>query len=375
MQTTAHNADILRECGKFFSQWTRRLERAHKYLKNLQPVFEKYISVGMPMAGGKGERRERDKQNVGSARVHVPNRNGDSARKHHGSTRHKSPRPTFASHHDSNGKAKKWDPSKRNPVGILKKQSRVDFEEEKVHEKLEVRQESHRSEDDFYFFRDLSPERASVGVESVHSARTKRRRREGQGYTVFISHSGVDKHSMAIPLYNMLNERGIKSFLDQKELRVGASASNVMEAAMETAPIGVFILSIEAAARKWPMKELGCFLERYEKGGPDAPILIPVFYRMGLQDIEDQDLFCRKNSDRISVFREEGFLRRVEMGETSMNEVRSMLQAIGGITGIENDENATNEDTEDAREKRNSLLHRIVGETQRAISHLKTEDK
>ena len=67
-------------------------------------------------------------------------------------------------------------------------------------------------------------------------------------YSVFLSHAGPDKESIAIPLYERLRERNIHAFLDREELRVGDNGPRVMEYAMNTAPVGVF--SPEFAAKR-----------------------------------------------------------------------------------------------------------------------------
>ena len=83
-----------------------------------------------------------------------------------------------------------------------------------------------------------------------------------RNYSVFLSHAGPDKESIAIPLYERLRERNTHTFLDREELHVGDNGPRVMEYAMNTAPVGVFILSPEFAARNWTMAELMSFQKR-----------------------------------------------------------------------------------------------------------------
>lgn len=255
-----------------------------------------------------------------------------------------------------------WDPLKPTPPGILKSPSRdgckngpkfVEFKQVKNSLELVKSKNNQRRQIE------TTPIHSSTS-ESRFSSRTQQRRKRGLGYTVFISHCGRDKQTMAIPLYRMLRKLKIKTFVDKEELPVGASSEDIMNAAMQTAPIGVFIMSPEAAARKWPMKEMSCFINRYKKGDENAPVLIPVFYRLGVKEFDDENLFFRRNSDSNSVFRVEGFLERVEKEETSMKEVRSLLKFMGGICGIENYEGATNEDNDEEKEKRTRLLKRVV---------------
>ena len=111
-------------------------------------------------------------------------------------------------------------------------------------------------------------------------------------YSVFLSHAGPDKESIAIPLYERLRERNIHAFLDRKELYPGDNGLCVMEYAMNTALVGVFILRPEFAARNWTMAELMCFQRRERDALKDRrplPILISVFYRLHVHT-------CRKTT-------------------------------------------------------------------------------
>lgn len=65
-----------------------------------------------------------------------------------------------------------------------------------------------------------------------------------------------------IPLATLLGIVGIKCFLDRWGLCAGIDALCKMEAAVCSAPIGIFILSHTFLLHKWPARELTCFLDR-----------------------------------------------------------------------------------------------------------------
>ncbi|CDF40096.1 NB-ARC protein [Chondrus crispus] len=170
---------------------------------------------------------------------------------------------------------------------------------------------------------------------------------------VFISHAGVqkgkggDKLYFARPLYNDLCSRGMCCFLDKFSLRPGDDARPKMTSAMETADIGVFILSPEFACRRWTMKELECFQARKRKASetekpkesvPVLPILIPVFYRLSLQE-------CRRfDPEKYSkLFRDEGFYDEARQRKMSTATVTALLKELSWTTGIENDVGASND--------------------------------
>lgn len=165
-----------------------------------------------------------------------------------------------------------------------------------------------------------------------------------QPYDVFICHAGEDKDAIAMPIYDRLQDGRISIFLDKEELRIGGNAPEDMVNAMNTAPIGLFILSPEFAAKKWPMIELLCFLRRAKEAENardvrKKPVLIPVFYRLSVAD-------CRYNNPfkkYCQVLGKTDFLDRLEAGETDIKTVREALKSLSENTGIENPDGVTNE--------------------------------
>ncbi len=108
-------------------------------------------------------------------------------------------------------------------------------------------------------------------------------------YDVFISHAGEDKEDIAIPLYQELSraDRGILPFLDEEDLRVGDAIEPKILEAMDQSLVGIFLLSPDFIAKKWPMKELDYFLARKHQASSVngyQPTLIPVFYRLSVDD-------------------------------------------------------------------------------------------
>lgn len=186
---------------------------------------------------------------------------------------------------------------------------------------------------------------------------------QGRKYSVFISHSGEDKDSMAIPLYHKLEQMGVPTFLDAAGLRPGDNGQDEMVHAMQTATIGVFILSPEFAAKQWPMKELNCFLWRWydashDKGGP--VFLVPVFYRLGLRDCKNVNDLVRHDTGFTDLLVEHGFQARADSGQDSLESLEANLKKITECTGIENHEHASNELSIEMSRRRDLLQRRIV---------------
>ena len=193
-------------------------------------------------------------------------------------------------------------------------------------------------------------------------------------YDVFISHSGTDKLTIAVLLYELLVALGFKVFLDMAKLRPGQKAPAKMINAMRTAKIAVVILSPEFAARKWTLKELMCFLERFEKGGEREVIIIPVFYRLTLDDCRDENsLFSMVDENGQSVFMKEGFLNwMAKQEELTIGKVLKGLQSLRSVTGIENSNGVTNGKSEEEKKKQNKFALTIADAVEEANTRLES---
>ncbi|CDF40243.1 TIR domain-containing protein [Chondrus crispus] len=180
---------------------------------------------------------------------------------------------------------------------------------------------------------------------------------------VFISHAGPDKWTIASPLFDKLRGEGFSCFLDKKSMKAGDCASEEMIAAMESAKIGVFILSPEFAARRWPMKELRCFLRRYrdaQSSGATLPILIPVFYRLRISECRSFKPEQYVDENGRDLFEAEKFYTEERQNEATMAMVKDELREVTTLLGIENE--AASNDVLDplASGFRKMLVERIV---------------
>lgn len=192
--------------------------------------------------------------------------------------------------------------------------------------------------------------------------------RKSPEYSVFISHCGEDKDTMAIPLHNMLTDLGISSFVDRESMKPGRNGHEAMTHAMNVAQIGVFIVSPECVPREWPIKELSCFLSRSEeakRNNKKPPILIQLYYRMNVEDSKYNLFGMRSSQGRGSVCRLEGFHKRVESGEASYANVRRCFQELAKTTGIvstaiENKLASPNAKTPEAQKNRDELLQKAL---------------
>ena len=190
-------------------------------------------------------------------------------------------------------------------------------------------------------------------------------------YSVFISHAGTDKETIAIPVYKRLRQRNIHAFVDREELHVGDDAPQVMQDAMDTALVGLFILSPEFPARAWTMIELMRFQKREQEAREKyarVPILIPVFYRLDIRTCRSDALFKTANENGQNVFVAENFIERSARERITPAEVAHAMKQISRRTGIENHDHVTNEDSADMQQRRSVLIARLVDQVERAVN-------
>jgi len=62
-------------------------------------------------------------------------------------------------------------------------------------------------------------------------------------WDVFISHAGEDKESVARPLTRILEEHGLRVWLDENELHIGDSLERKIDEGLAQSRFGVVILS------------------------------------------------------------------------------------------------------------------------------------
>ena len=94
-------------------------------------------------------------------------------------------------------------------------------------------------------------------------------------WDVFISHASEDKGSVARPLANTLAAAGIKTWLDESELRLGDSLREKIDAGLLRSQFGVVVLSPSFFAKHWPRSELDGLLSRESQS---TKVVLPVWH-------------------------------------------------------------------------------------------------
>ncbi|KAL6203734.1 hypothetical protein ACLB2K_027433 [Fragaria x ananassa] len=76
-------------------------------------------------------------------------------------------------------------------------------------------------------------------------------------YDVFLSFRGVDtRKGITIDIYDGLNQRGIKAFMDDPDLKIGDAISRTLIEAIEGSRFAIVVLSQNYASSTWCLEEL-----------------------------------------------------------------------------------------------------------------------
>jgi len=114
-------------------------------------------------------------------------------------------------------------------------------------------------------------------------------------YDVFISHSSLDKETVARPLAEALKQRDISVWLDEEQLQIGDSIRRGIDNALQRSRFGVVILSPAYLESEWTRKELDAF---FSKEKQHHKTILPIFHGLELADIEH---FSPMLSDKIAL--------------------------------------------------------------------------
>lgn len=111
--------------------------------------------------------------------------------------------------------------------------------------------------------------------------------REELSHDVFLSHASEDKASVAHPLADLLEGRGLRVWLDDQRLNLGDSVHVRVERALRSSRFAVVVLSPTYLAKKWTMRELEALLEREE--GLEK-VVLPVLHGITHHELRKRDL-------------------------------------------------------------------------------------
>ncbi|XP_004296346.1 PREDICTED: TMV resistance protein N-like [Fragaria vesca subsp. vesca] len=104
-------------------------------------------------------------------------------------------------------------------------------------------------------------------------------------YDVFLSFRGIDtRKGITIDIYDGLNRRGIKAFMDDPDLKVGDAISRTLIEAIEGSRFAIVVLSQNYASSTWCLEELREICECMK----DQSRILPLFYHVDPTDVRYQ---------------------------------------------------------------------------------------
>ncbi|CDF39398.1 TIR domain-containing protein GTPase [Chondrus crispus] len=153
-------------------------------------------------------------------------------------------------------------------------------------------------------------------------------------YAAFISHAGTDKE-WAVYLAEALERKCLRTFVDRLELICSSETGDeLMEKAIQTARVGVFITSPEFFARRYTMHEMRTFLRRNETSDANEKVVIyPIFHRLSYNEASSGDL--ASHEQYAPLFREEGFFTEKRQDACSTQEALAAMQRMSRYPGLE----------------------------------------
>jgi hypothetical protein len=119
-------------------------------------------------------------------------------------------------------------------------------------------------------------------------------------WDVFISHASEDKAEVARPLAKLLNEMGLRVWLDEQQLLLGDSLSRKINAGLAMSRFGVLVLSKTFLEKDYPQREMQALLARQTA---DERYILPILHKV------DHSLLLRRVpllSDLLSVSTDTG---------------------------------------------------------------------
>nr|XP_011461856.1 PREDICTED: probable disease resistance protein At4g27220 isoform X1 [Fragaria vesca subsp. vesca]XP_011461857.1 PREDICTED: probable disease resistance protein At4g27220 isoform X1 [Fragaria vesca subsp. vesca]XP_011461858.1 PREDICTED: probable disease resistance protein At4g27220 isoform X1 [Fragaria vesca subsp. vesca]XP_011461859.1 PREDICTED: probable disease resistance protein At4g27220 isoform X1 [Fragaria vesca subsp. vesca]XP_011461860.1 PREDICTED: probable disease resistance protein A len=139
-------------------------------------------------------------------------------------------------------------------------------------------------------------------------------------YDVFLSFRGPDtRKGITFDIYDRLNTRGIKTFMDDRDLEVGDAISPTLIAAIKESRFAIVVLSQNYASSTWCLEELREICLSMEDNR-----ILPLFYHVDPTDVRYQ----KKGSFK------EAFSKHVKSGRYTSEKVKEWRAALYKVANI-----------------------------------------
>jgi hypothetical protein len=108
---------------------------------------------------------------------------------------------------------------------------------------------------------------------------------DGREFDVFISHATEDKDAVVRPLAFALQERGLRVWYDEFELKIGDSLRQKIDSGIANSNFGVVVLSHAFFAKGWPQYELDGLVTMAVSG---KQVILPLWHEISKDEVMRQ---------------------------------------------------------------------------------------
>lgn len=109
-------------------------------------------------------------------------------------------------------------------------------------------------------------------------------RDEGKEYDVFISHASEDKDVVVRPLAMALQEKGVRVWYDEFEMRIGDSLRRKIDQGLANSRFGIVVISRSFIKKGWTNYELDGLMTKAISG---QQVLLPIWHDITKQEVID----------------------------------------------------------------------------------------
>ena len=107
---------------------------------------------------------------------------------------------------------------------------------------------------------------------------------EGKEYDVFISHASEDKDAVVRPLAMALQEKGVRVWYDEFEMRIGDSLRRKIDQGLANSRFGIVVISRSFIKKGWTNYELDGLMTKAISG---HQVLLPIWHDITKQEVID----------------------------------------------------------------------------------------
>ena len=123
---------------------------------------------------------------------------------------------------------------------------------------------------------------------------------QGYQWDIFISHASEDKETVALPLGEILESKGLEVWIDEHQLTIGDSLRGKIDEGLSKSRFGVVILSKSFFSKEWPQKELNAL---YAREDGKEKVILPVWHGVNKEYVAE---FSPLLADKIAAATSEG---------------------------------------------------------------------